>query len=263
MTPPSPSHVRSPTPFLSPVAARKPDEPSTVPGATPHATLSHRLLPRPAGTRGLRARSASSANLYKTAAEEDPSAIPGPAAVQWQRQRRRPAGAEGLRISPTAPLVFPTFLSPPGSPSNRRGVPPSPRGDRDRANAHSDKAAFGVGGQPAGASFEREQGAIGKGMLCVEYADHGTGDFRTPSFVVIDNANGSSITPLRYRRHRIVQGKLPMPDGLPGIRTQGSSEATTLVVLLTPSSPSSLRSLPTHRRLRGPPPSPPPPCARR
>ena len=41
-------------------------------------------------------------------------------------------------------------------------------------------------------------GKIGKGTLCVEYSDHGTGDFRSPSFTVIDNCNGSSISPLRY-----------------------------------------------------------------
>ena len=32
----------------------------------------------------------------------------------------------------------------------------------------------------------------------MEYSDHGTGDFRSPSFTVIDNCNGSSISPLRY-----------------------------------------------------------------
>ena len=36
-------------------------------------------------------------------------------------------------------------------------------------------------------AFERSGGKIGKGMLCVEYSDHGTGDFRSPSFTVIDN----------------------------------------------------------------------------
>ena len=78
-------------------------------------------------------------------------------------------------------------------------------------------------------AFERSGGKIGKGMLCVEYSDHGTGDFRSPSFTVIDNSNGSSISPLRYRSHKIFAGKLPMPDGLPGIRSSHSDEATTLV----------------------------------
>jgi len=67
-------------------------------------------------------------------------------------------------------------------------------------------------------AFERDEGIIGKGSLCVEYGDQGTGDFRTPSFVVVDNFNGSTISPLKYRKHRIYCGKLPMPDEQPAVR---------------------------------------------
>lgn len=81
-------------------------------------------------------------------------------------------------------------------------------------------------------TFNRAIGKVGKGGLCVEYADHGTGDFRTPSFLIVDNFNGSSISPLRYRRHRIYKGKLEMPDGLPSIRCIGEEDASTLVVTL-------------------------------
>lgn len=81
-------------------------------------------------------------------------------------------------------------------------------------------------------TFDRAIGKIGKGGICVEYSDFGTGDFRTPSFQVIDNFNGSSIAPLRYRKHRIYKGKLSMPDNLPGIRCHSDSEASTLVVTM-------------------------------
>eukprot|EP01031_Cornospumella_fuschlensis_P036624 gene36624-44427_t len=85
-------------------------------------------------------------------------------------------------------------------------------------------------------TFERKIGKIGKGGICLEYSDHGTGDFRTPSFVVVDNFNGSSVTPLRYRRHRIYKGKLNMPDDMPSIRCVSEDEASTLVVTLADSS---------------------------
>jgi hypothetical protein len=82
-------------------------------------------------------------------------------------------------------------------------------------------------------TFERTTGKMGKGLLCCEYSDHGTGDFRTPSFMVVDNSNGSSISPLRYKRHAIYRGKLPMPDSMPAIRCHNEREASTLVVTMT------------------------------
>jgi hypothetical protein len=80
--------------------------------------------------------------------------------------------------------------------------------------------------------FERQLGKIGKGLLCTEYSDHGTGDFRSPSFIVVDNFNGSAISPLKYKKHRIYRGKLEMPDNLPSIRCLSAEEASTLVVTL-------------------------------
>ena len=82
-------------------------------------------------------------------------------------------------------------------------------------------------------TFDRAIGKIGKGGMCVEYSDFGTGDFRSPSFQVIYNFNGSSIAPLRYRRHRIYKGKLPMPDNLPGVRCLNENEASTLVITMS------------------------------
>lgn len=105
--------------------------------------------------------------------------------------------------------------SPPHSPRRRStsGASPYHRGGRNLA-------------------FERRGGQVGKGVLSFEYSDFGTGDFRTPSFIVVDTFNGSSISPLRYRRHAIYKGKLPMPDNLPGIRFLHEDEATTLVVTM-------------------------------
>jgi hypothetical protein len=80
-------------------------------------------------------------------------------------------------------------------------------------------------------TFERQLGKLGKGGLCVEYSDHGTGDFRPPSFIVIDNYNGSAISPLRYRSHKIYKGKLPL-EGMPSIRCLDTNEASTLVVTM-------------------------------
>jgi hypothetical protein len=80
-------------------------------------------------------------------------------------------------------------------------------------------------------TFERQLGKLGKGLLCVEYTDQGTGDFRSPSFVVVDNFSGSSISPLRYRSHRIYKGKLPL-ENMPSIRCIDENEASTLVVTL-------------------------------
>jgi hypothetical protein len=98
-------------------------------------------------------------------------------------------------------------------------------------------------------TFDRAIGKIGKGGICVEYADYGTGDFRSPSFQVIDNFNGSSISPLRYRRHRIYKGKLPCTHGtgspsssdnaliartefMPGVKCYDENEASTLIVTM-------------------------------
>ena len=69
-------------------------------------------------------------------------------------------------------------------------------------------------------------------LICFTYSDHGTGDFRSPSFVVIDTVDGSSISPLRYRRHQIIEGKPALPDSLPGIRATGKEDATTLIITM-------------------------------
>jgi alpha-galactosidase len=66
--------------------------------------------------------------------------------------------------------------------------------------------------------------------MLYEYSDHGCGEFCNPSFVV-ECENGSTATPLRYLKHNIITGKLPMPPYFPGIRLS-VDEATTLVVTM-------------------------------
>lgn len=81
-------------------------------------------------------------------------------------------------------------------------------------------------------TFERRGGQISKGILSLEYSDHGTGDFRSPSFVSLDTYNGGAISPLRYRKHQILKGKPQMPDNLPGLRYLNEDNASTLIVTL-------------------------------
>lgn len=83
--------------------------------------------------------------------------------------------------------------------------------------------------------FDQLQGKLGKGGVCVEYADQGTGDFRSPSFTIVDNFNGSTISPLKYRKHKIYRGKLPMPEHMPSIRCHSEFEASTLVITMADS----------------------------
>ena len=85
---------------------------------------------------------------------------------------------------------------------------------------------------PSNFLFPRESGQLGKGALSMEYSDQGTGDFRTPSFSVMDNYDGSTLCPMKYKAHQIFTGKIPMPDGLPGIRCHSADEASTLVITI-------------------------------
>lgn len=83
-----------------------------------------------------------------------------------------------------------------------------------------------------GSLFSKEFGQMGKGGLCLEYAEWGTGDFRSPSFSVTDSYNDSNSSPLMFQSYQIYRGKLPMPDGLPSVRTVDDSEASTLLVTM-------------------------------
>ncbi|EME27686.1 alpha-galactosidase isoform 1 [Galdieria sulphuraria] len=72
---------------------------------------------------------------------------------------------------------------------------------------------------------------IGKNTQLLEFADQGTGDYRSPSFQV-RYEDGSTLSPVYYFRHRILKGKSSMPEFFPNIYLTNLSEATTLVLEL-------------------------------
>jgi len=133
-------------------------------------------------------------------------------------------------LKPT-PLEIPTSYS---SPSQVRGTSSpliSPRPLLPESSFGSHKASgFESGFRKA--IFDRRGGVIGKGSICTEYSDLGTGDFRSPSFVVVDSCNGSSISPLRYRRHEIIKGK-KHPTGLPHFRQRDGDEVDCMTLIVT------------------------------
>ena len=61
-----------------------------------------------------------------------------------------------------------------------------------------------------------------------EYPTSGIGDFRVPALAVV-HADGSSAVQLRYRAHRFVRGKPPLP-GLPATYIEDDAEADVLEV---------------------------------
>jgi alpha-galactosidase len=61
-----------------------------------------------------------------------------------------------------------------------------------------------------------------------EYPAYGNTDFRTPAYV-IQLENGTAITDLRYKAHKIVNGK-PQLDGLPATYVENDEEAQTLEI---------------------------------
>ncbi|GJQ14970.1 hypothetical protein GpartN1_g6761.t1 [Galdieria partita] len=72
---------------------------------------------------------------------------------------------------------------------------------------------------------------IGKNTQLLEFADQGTGDYRSPSLQV-RYEDGSTLSPVYYFRHRILKGKSWMPEFFPNIYLSDPSEATTLVLEL-------------------------------
>ena len=63
-----------------------------------------------------------------------------------------------------------------------------------------------------------------------EYPTCGSGDMRTPAFI-IEDINGSRAVDFKYKKHNIFPGKKKL-DGLPAIYTENDSEATTLELYL-------------------------------
>ena len=83
---------------------------------------------------------------------------------------------------------------------------------------------------------------VGPGTIKQEFSDHGTGDFRSPSFQVSYEKDGSFVSPLTYKSHKIINGRLPMKVAhMPHIRSWAANKAeeadfgTTLVVTLVDS----------------------------
>lgn len=70
---------------------------------------------------------------------------------------------------------------------------------------------------------------VGKNTKLLEFADHGTGDYREPSLKV-RYKDGSTVSPLEYKSHRIVRGKPSLDKFAPGVYVESPSEATTLIV---------------------------------
>ena len=63
-----------------------------------------------------------------------------------------------------------------------------------------------------------------------EYSAYGNGDFRTPAYQV-EQENGSRVTDIRYKGHRIYDGK-PSLDGLPSTYIEDDLEAKTLEIVM-------------------------------
>lgn len=73
--------------------------------------------------------------------------------------------------------------------------------------------------------------SISLDTLPQEYPQYGSSDFRSPAYQV-KLANGTRVTELAYRTHRILQGK-PELKGLPAVYTEHESEAETLELELS------------------------------
>ncbi|MFW5786484.1 MAG: glycoside hydrolase family 36 N-terminal domain-containing protein, partial [bacterium] len=72
---------------------------------------------------------------------------------------------------------------------------------------------YRVSADPANPALQLES-------MPLEYALHGTGDFRRPSLHAVD-AGGFPVTSLRYRRHRIAEGAPALGD-LPAVHAPAS-----------------------------------------
>jgi alpha-galactosidase len=66
--------------------------------------------------------------------------------------------------------------------------------------------------------------------LPMEYPAYGNGDYRTPAYQ-LQLENGSTITDLRYKSHRIYAGKTVL-EGLPAVYVENDDEAETLEILM-------------------------------
>ncbi len=68
-------------------------------------------------------------------------------------------------------------------------------------------------------------------VLPQEYPCFGSADLRTPAFHAVYE-DGSTVTKLRYKSHKIIDGK-PCLNGLPATYTESDNEAQTLIITMT------------------------------
>jgi len=68
-------------------------------------------------------------------------------------------------------------------------------------------------------------------IISQEYASFGTGDFRTPTYEIVEE-NGSSTSELKYVKHEIIAGK-PALSELPSTYVKHNDEAETLEITLS------------------------------
>eukprot|EP00871_Galdieria_phlegrea_P003330 jgi/Galph1/3999/GphlegSOOS_G2659.1 len=129
--------------------------------------------------------------------------------------------------SPPSPILFPTQRV---LPRERFGesVELSPR----KRNATSKYEIIHVDDPTEAINWQKlDPDVIGKNTQLLEFADQGTGDYRSPSFQV-KYEDGSTLSPVYYFRHAIIKGKSEMPNYFPNVYLNDSKEATTLVVEL-------------------------------
>jgi hypothetical protein len=149
---------------------------------------------------------------------------------------KKPAAAQLRGRSASTPALVNEYMQikDPKATTSQQQAHHQPSPIDEEAFAFEERVSPSVPTKKSVQTFERKLGLVGKGVLCVEYTDYGTGDFRSPSFIAIDHSTGSAISPLRYRSHKIYRGKLPF-DEMPSIRCEKESDASTLVVTLVDS----------------------------
>lgn len=72
---------------------------------------------------------------------------------------------------------------------------------------------------------------VGKNGMRLAWSDFGTGDFRSPSYV-LRYPDGSTVAPVKYRGHLIMHGKPALPEPMPQIRTFGPEDDKNVETLM-------------------------------
>jgi len=99
-----------------------------------------------------------------------------------------------------------------------------------RLDSWSDPSSPPLVGRAFSPSSEPGDPGFSLDVLPQEFPAFGNGDFRSPA-IQVQQEDGSTITDLRYRTHRIVAGK-PTLEGLPSVYVEKDAEAQTLEITL-------------------------------